>query len=98
MEWVAEFGVGAFWRHNEAAILLAVMRSTDGAGESCEDLQESDAGRSFLAALHSTWILQVRSLSVIYSCRCLPFSPAGQPVTHTQPALVGGAQPQVGKH
>ncbi|CAE6924315.1 RIOK1 [Symbiodinium natans] len=39
MEWVAEFGVGAFWRHNE-------------------DLQRSETGRSFLAALHSTWILQ----------------------------------------
>ena len=62
MEWVAEFGVGAFWRHNEAVILLAVTHSTEGTGESRQDLQESEAGRGFLAALHSTWILQVPSL------------------------------------
>ncbi|CAJ1338953.1 unnamed protein product [Effrenium voratum] len=51
MEWVADFGVGAYWRHNE-------------------ELQKTETGRSFLAALHSTWILQANQ-SLTHSLQSL---------------------------
>lgn len=51
MDWVAEFGVGAYWRHNE-------------------ELQNTDTGRSLLAALHSSWILQANQ-SLTHSLQSL---------------------------
>ncbi|CAE7509641.1 relA [Symbiodinium microadriaticum] len=80
MEWVAEFGVGAFWRHNE-------------------DLQESEAGRGFLAALHSTWILQANQ-SLTHSLHSLEVSmepsslPTSQSTSSRQSVESAESQPK----
>eukprot|EP00435_Cladocopium_sp_Y103_P060696 s396_g22.t1 len=69
MDWVAEFGVGAYWRHNEDS----------------HELQHTDTGRSLLSALHSTWILQAnQSLThSLQTLEVMDPSPLSRPANRT---------------